>query len=243
MRFSLMGFCRHGILLTVTILAGCGALREAQDGAQSQIGAAGVIPQSRATATSAEHGWGTHPGANSGELLYAAGQGFGYVFTYPAGIEVAQFKLAPRYKHAIANGLCSDSNGNVFVTAAGAGFTTVYEYAHGSTVPFATLHPSVVPVSCSSDPTSGDLAVVSSFPTEGLHSVAIYANAQGAPKMYYVIPNMMVYAFCAYDNAGDFFVDGESKNSHFVLSELPKGSGAFTNITLKGLKTSNPGNV
>jgi hypothetical protein len=183
------------------------------------------------------------PAAKSGDLLYAAGQGLGYVLTYPAGSVVASFKLAPRYKHAIANGLCSDSNGNVFVAAGGAGFTKLYEYSHGGTVPFATLHPSVVPISCSSDPTSGDLAVVSSFPTEGLESVAIYTNARGEPKVYCAIPNMTVYAFCAYDYAGDLFVDGESKNSHFALSELSKGSSTFTSITLKGLKTSNPGNV
>jgi hypothetical protein len=125
MKLSLLGFSRHGMLLIVAMLAGCGALQQALDGTQSQIGESGVMPQSRASAMSAEHGQVTYPGANSGDLLYAAGQGFGYVFTYPAGVQVAQFKLAPRYEHATANGLCSDTNGNVFVTAAGAGFAKV----------------------------------------------------------------------------------------------------------------------
>jgi hypothetical protein len=147
-------------------------------------------------------------------------------------------------QQGFANGLCSDSNGNVFVTAYSASFTGVLEYGHGGTKPIAELHVLYpTPVACSSDPTSGNLAVTTSFPTEGLESVAIFTAARGKPKLYYVIPEMSVYAFCAYDNAGDLFVDGTRSNSHFALGELPKGSPGFAAIAVKGLDTRYPGSL
>ena len=41
---------------------------------------------------------------------------------------------------------------------------------------------------------------------------------------------MTNYRFCGYDSNGNLFVDGVNDSSAFVLAELPKGSGSFTNI-------------
>jgi hypothetical protein len=182
--------------------------------------------------------------ARSTDLLYAAGQRFGYIFSYPAGRFERSFKLHIAGQKAYANGLCSDSSGNVFITVYSASYTKILEYAHEGTKPIAELGvPQPTAVACASDPTSGNLAVTTSFPTEGLESVAIFADARGKPKIYYGIPKMSVYAFCAYDDGGDLFVDGERNNARFALGELSRGSQGFTAITVKGLDTRHPGNL
>lgn len=211
------------------LLAGCGGLPQAQVGAQPP----GIAPEGSLAAT------------GSTDLLYAAGQHFGYVFTYPAGKLVGSFALRIHRQQGYSNGLCSDSSGNVFVTVFSASFVKIFEYAHGGTKPIAELRvPQPTPIGCASDPTSGDLAVTNSFPTEGQESVAIYKGAQGKAKLYYSIPEIGVLAFCAYDNAGDLFVDGKKRtNGRFALAELPSGTGTFQMITVKGLDTRKPGNL
>ncbi|HVR46069.1 MAG TPA: hypothetical protein VMT95_05480 [Candidatus Binatia bacterium] len=211
------------------LLAGCGGLPQAQVGTQPP----GIAP-------------GGPVGAiGSTDLLYAAGQHFGYVFTYPAGKLVGSFPLRIHRQQGYSNGLCSDSGGDVFLTVFSASFVKIFEYAHGGTKPIAELRdPQPTPIGCASDPTSGNLAVTNSFPTEGLESVAIYKGTQGKAKLYYSIPEMHVLAFCAYHNAGDLFVDGKNRtNGRFALAELPKGSGTFQSITVKGLDTRKPGNL
>lgn len=210
-------------------LAGCGSLPQGQVGTQPQ----GITPESRVA------------GLGSSDLLYAAGQHFGYVFTYPAGKLAESFPPNLDRQQGYANGLCSDSSGDVFVTVFSASYVKIFEYAHGGTKPIAELRdPQSTPIGCASDPTSGDLAVTNSFPTEGLESVAIYKNEQGKPKLYYSIPEIGILAFCAYDNAGNLFVDGRKrKNGRFALAELPKGSGTFQLITVNGLDTRKPGSL
>lgn len=211
-------------------LAGCAGLPQAQVGTQPP----GVAPESRVGAL------------GKMDLLYAAGrQHAGYVFTYPAGKLVSTFPLRIHRQQGYANGLCSDSSGNVFITVYSASYVKIFEYAHGATKPIAELNdPQPTPIGCASDPTSGDLAVTNSFPTEGLESVAIYRGAQGKARVYYSTPEMGTLAFCAYDNAGDLFVDGKKRtNGGFALAELPKGSGTFAMVTVKGLDTRKPGNL
>lgn len=220
-------FARYalGIAAAAVVLSGCG-------GSQPLFGAPGVPMENRVAAS------------ESGDLLYAAGEHYGYVFTYPKGRLVQTFKLQIHGQRGSANGLCSDSSGNVFIAAFSASFTKVFEYAHGGTKPIAQLDdPQPTAIACASDSATGNLAVTNSFPTEGLESVAIYSNARGKPKLYYTIPKMNVYGFCAYDDAGDLFVDGQRLDSRFVLAELPKGGHTFRAITVKGLDTRNPGNL
>lgn len=210
----------------LAFLAGCGA-------AQPPSG----VP--RGLAESHRHG----RCCQDTDLLYAAGDRYGFIYTYQTGRWVGTFKLRIQDQKAYANGLCADSSGNVFITLYSASFTKVVEYAHAGTQLAELKVPQPTAVACASDPTSGNLAVTASFPTEGLESVAIFTGARGKPALYYGIPKMDVYAFCAYDNAGNLFVDGVRHYSGFALAELQKGSQRFTAITVKGIETSYPGNL
>ncbi|MGA7200856.1 MAG: hypothetical protein WBX26_03440 [Candidatus Cybelea sp.] len=207
-----------GSCVAVAILAACG-------GSQPPIGAPGVLPQSRAIPTYAEHGrsW-MLPERKSGDLLYAAlGQaGEVDVFSFPQG-KLVQTLTGLNFP----SGLCSDSAGNVWVATFYGNGGRMIEYAHGDASPLASLNdPDFYPNGCSVDPRTGDLAVTNNS-YDGPGSLAIYKHARGKASLYYDVSILYSYDFCGYDNKGNLFVDGPG-----VLAELPKGDATFTTITV-----------
>jgi hypothetical protein len=87
--------------------------------------------------------------------------------------------------------------------------------------------PNALPVGCSVDPTTGNLAL-----TDGV-GVTIYQGAQGPPTTY-TAPGFYQYWYCAYDRNGDLFVSGIIAPGPYGygLAELPRGGSSFVNITL-----------
>ncbi len=202
----------------VAILAGCG-------GSQPPIGAQGAMQQSAALQTQAaqrddSRSWMT-PDAASQDLLYVSSHSWVSVYTYPGGKKVGKLK-----GFYLPSGQCVDSSSNVFITDFGK--SRVYMYAHGGTKLLRTLY---VPGanSCSIDSTTGSLAVAS----YGGVGVWIFSNAKGAP-IKYRDPSFEFYYGCAYDNKGNLFVDGQSKQGtgYTVFAELPKGASAFNTVEL-----------
>ena len=216
-------FNRYAFTICIAaLLAGCG-------GSQPFVAASGAMTQSRVTATHSQRGgsW-MLPEAKSEDLLYVTGAGKSYVLSYPGG------KLVGTISGGAA-GACSDSSGNVFL----AGDAGIVEYAHGSTVPIATLSipGSIQTDGCGVDPTTGNLAVT--FESLSIaENVAVFQDAQGTPATYYT--DFPTY-FCGYDDQGNLFVDGW--NGNLAISELPKGSGGVTEITLSPTLTDFPGQV
>jgi hypothetical protein len=202
--------------VAVALLAGCG-------GSQQPIGAPGWMPQSRAIATHAERGgsW-MLPEAKSEDLLYADGlNGVATIFAYPGGKRVGT--LQDLY---VEGGICSNNKGDVFFpTWTGGSESTIYEFAHGGTTPITTLNdPAGMATSCSYDSTTGNLGVANGGPT-----VAIFQNSQGAATVYQT-GDVPAY-FCAYDNAGDLFIDDGLSSD--MLAELQVGSSSFADISLR----------
>jgi hypothetical protein len=201
-------------ILLAAALAGCS-------------GGAAVTP-ANSTARSASASW-MAPNAKKQDLLYVSdyGDGVVYVYTWPKGQIVGTLSGFRR-----ATGECVDKAGHVWITSYVS--AEIVEYAHGGTTPIATLSdPGEYPISCSVDPTTGNLAVgniETTSDTQG--SVAIYAGAQGTPTLY-SDPTIDRVFFMDYDRSGDLFVDGRPNSTGgFVFTELPKGSATFTDITL-----------
>ena len=150
------------------------------------------------------------PEATTGNLLYVSSSTIGtsgddiYIFSYPQGKLVGQLSL-PQYAPM---GLCSDDNGNVFVTTFGDETTLtsyVYEYAHGGTAPIATLNDPGFGNDCSVDHATHNLAVANWFGLLGSFdhgSIAIYQDATGTAKPYYD-SSIYWYQWCAYDDVGN----------------------------------------
>jgi hypothetical protein len=163
------------------------------------------------------------------DLLYVSSISDGiFVLTYPQGDVEAKFQPPD----AVSGAPCADDTGDVFVTTADGGSGYIYEYAHGGTSPTATLGDNgYVPLACSVDPKTGNLAVVNYGNEED--NIAIYGDAQGTPT-YYTDSNMDKFYYCAYDDNGNLFVDGvnEYNPDQPKLTELPYGNSSFTGITL-----------
>lgn len=163
---------------------------------------------------------------SSQDLLYVTEACGGIcVFTYPGGKLVQQLGDSNN-----PFGECVDKAGDVFVVDFGgiSGTAAILEYAHGGTSPIATLSdPGYYPESCSIDPTTGNLAV-----TNDGGPVAIYAGAKGDPT-YFTDTKANLIGFCAYDNKGNLFIDGEdARSGGYALVEMPKGSYSFKSIKL-----------
>jgi hypothetical protein len=130
--------------------------------------------------------------------------------------------------------MCSNAKGDVFITAeiqskSGARTGYVYEYAHGGESPVETLDvPSYeIPVNCSSDPTTGNLAVTSYDFRNYAPLVEIYIGGSGEPKVYHSV-ELGANPQPAYDASGNLFVTSGGN----VAALLPKGKRLFKKITL-----------
>ncbi len=230
---------RTSTLICFALTAAMSPLLAACGGSQPPIGAPGAMTQTSAIATRADRGtsW-MLPEAKGENLLYVASGGNQsvYVFSYPRAKLVGTLT-----GFDWPTGLCSDNHGNLFVTDNEG--QDIVEYAHGGTVPIATLSDSGYdPTACSFDPTTGNLAVANSQTTQGGSStgnIAIYANAEGAPTDY-ADSAMRLYFNCGYDNKGNLFLDGLDATQSSVFAELPARSGTFANL---GLPFYDPGPI
>lgn len=201
-------FC---IAAIAAILGGCA-------GSQSQISAAGVLPQPGAGARAKS--WMLREASSEALLYYADGGGSVYVLSYPAGKLVGTLNGFDG-----TMGVCSDENGDVFITTY---FTeAIYEYAHGGTQLLAKLGDyGYYPMGCAVDPVTGNLAVANTKDMNGNHgNVAIYAGATGKPT-YYTAPYLFTYDWCTYDTLGNLYVNGGA------LAEMPYGSQTFNDVSL-----------
>jgi hypothetical protein len=229
MRISDFSRWAFSICAGAAMLPGCG-------GSPPPIGAPGVMPQSRTIATHADRsGSWMLPEARGRDLLYISkpfypGPRDVYVFTYPRAKLVGLLAGLGQ-----PEGECADKSGNVFITSPSASYgSAVYEYAHGSTNPIATLDsPYLGATGCSVDPASERLAISGGGSGGRIVSIFAYEPKRGwrFPKTYSV-SGMTEGSFCGYDNEGNLFVDGITEGGSFELAELPKGASAFTIITL-----------
>jgi hypothetical protein len=144
------------------------------------------------------------PDATGTDLLYVdETQSNVYVYAYPQG----QLK-------GVIGGLsqpkggCIDRVGDIFITNYAA--QDILEYHHGHIKPIATfIDEHYYPTGCAVDPVTGDLAVAnytSSGSSPG--NVAIYNHTGFKPAKYVSNRHLVTVYACAYDLAGNLYVDG-----------------------------------
>jgi hypothetical protein len=221
--------------VAAAMLAGCG-------GSQPPIGAPGAMPQASAIATHADRGksW-MLPEAKSDDLLYVSsftsGRSQVSVYTYPGGRHVGYLGAQD------AGGLCSDAAGDVFVVQLDR--EDIAEYAHGGTVPIATLDDSYNnPNGCAVDPTTGNLAVAGGdFFYGASANVALFPNAMGSPTVYYDSDDL-TFSWCTYDDQGNLFANGRTfHHDESGIAELPVGGSTFSQITVENANVHGGGSL
>lgn len=155
-------------------------------------------------------------------LSYAGSNARVYI---SAGDEVEVYKYAQDYFLESLTGLqsargeCSSASGELFVANYGDG--DVLSFLPGAKHAQYIADPSPYPVDCSTDPTTGSLAVANEYGTTQSSSgnVAIYSHAKGKPKVYQY-GGFSKITSCAYDGAGDLIVTGY-KSSLLTFAYLP----------------------
>jgi len=195
-------------------------------GGQSMTGG---TPPALQSGTSALFG---NPDAVSQDLLYVSSVENAkpniLIYSYPKG----HFKKkVGRAALVTPLGECADRRGHVYVTNQGSSSssTSVLEYDHGGTAPVRTLTVNGDASQCSVDPTTGDLAVISS-------QLAVFRPARGKPT-YLSFPGGFDRTAADYDDKGNLFVDGVTKKdtSRAALIELPAGGSAFVKIRVPNI--------
>lgn len=203
-------------------------------GSRTSSGSAGVIPQTSIGVSRADRGgsW-MLPEAKSEDLLYVTNS-FGsgentnaYFFSFPSGTLVG---ILTGFQNP--QGICSDKNGNVFITDAKA--DDIFEYPHGGTSASNTLSDSGHPVACAVDSVTGNLAAANRDDT-----VSIYKDTSGSPVS---ISLPWQPYFATYDTSGNLYVSG-TNNTRLIVDKLPKGSSGFVYITLPRLRDRYPSGI
>jgi len=178
--------------------------------------------------------------AKTKDLLYVSNLDSGTVnvYSYPDDKQVGTIKG----DYDGPDGICVDKKNNVWVVNnSGA---SLFEYKHGGKTPIATLSGIPLPIGCSVDPTTGNLAVTNyGYGSAGGGAVSIYAHAKGTPTVY-TSSKIAHFNFCGYDPKGNLYADGtDASQTVFYFAELPKGGRTLKLITLTGGRIGYPGMV
>lgn len=167
------------------------------------------------------------PGLAKRDLLYLSDDGDGNVYVYSFPAAMLQGTLTGL---SFPTGECVDKAGDVWIVEEGT--NDIVEYAHGGSVPIATLtDPNNAPEGCSVDPTTGNLAVANAQTlSAGPGSVGVYAHAQGTPTLY-TDSQMKFVLFVTYDDTGNLYADGVDSSLAYRLAELRKNAGTLIPIS------------
>ncbi|HLY02896.1 MAG TPA: hypothetical protein VKR56_10455 [Candidatus Cybelea sp.] len=224
---AILGGSRCAMLAACAFLTACGTLPL-------------PLAQGDKAGGAARGGSWMRPEAKNKDLLYVVyptvdSEGTIDAYSYPQGVLEGQIT-------GLSNpgGDCTDAAGNLYVTNATTSENSIVEFAHGGTQPIRSLSvPGYAAFSCAVDPTSGDLAVTSYGTMEGGRGdVAVYHNAKGSPRIYsdsnLSHSDFINYAYCAYDSAGDLFVDGKYPVGYEVpiFGEVPRGGKSLVALNL-----------
>ncbi|HEX3369009.1 MAG TPA: hypothetical protein VHS56_05490 [Candidatus Cybelea sp.] len=127
-------------------------------------------------------------------------------------------------------GLCAYVKGDVYVVSSQASEILAYKHAVKSAFKELGDHP-YIPVGCSIDPVTGNLALANCCGNSPDGNLAIYAHATGAAK-YFSDPSMYIYWYCAYDDRGNLYVSGINHSYAYQLDVMPAGKHALNAVML-----------
>jgi hypothetical protein len=220
MKTLALGRFMFGAGVAAVFFAGCA-------GSQPAVG----VPTGLSAAAMSRSGSWMLPQARNQDLVYVALLGIGdiRVFTY-AGEEVGRLHGPGEGFDGLEEGLCSNESGDVLITDPG--ISKVLEYRHGGQQPVKALNDNDIPLSCSVDPVTGNVAVLDDKP----RNVAIFKPGSGVPTVYPLFASVR-FLHCSYDGAGNLFVAGsggvEAGKRKFFYMELPAGASSFKQILLR----------
>jgi hypothetical protein len=136
--------------------------------------------------------------------------------------------------------MCVDAGNNVYITNH-EGFS-VFKYAAGASQPSATyLLGQQLPVGCSVDPTTGDLAVSSSIASKRQYGAVTICTSPTHCRNAQHPGSLANPGLISYTNSGDLYVNGFTALD-FGMAYLAKGSSTWQQVNYSGYKGA-PGGV
>jgi hypothetical protein len=198
----------------------------------------GALPVRRRVAP--KRAWLSSAAKKSAALLYVADNGY-----YPGVVDLYDYKSGTLLGQSAgigAGGMCSDEDGNAYVTDFVSG--AVYEIQHGTTTVIGSWYTNGEPIGCSVNPRNGDLAITNFYDfgsPSSTGSVEVYAAGGQSATTYYG-PG---YDWPAgYDKHGNLFVAASyaGQCTSPCLAELAAG-GAWSVLNVSGAQIYFPAAV
>lgn len=206
-------------LLVLSVTAGCGAPTQ-------------VVPSGRTS-------WVSPEAKNAREILFESDSGYESVemFSLPnlklvgvlTGIE------GPA-------GMCSDSNGNVYVVTQDVPFAAV-EISHEGKILRSVSDFYAYPGSCAVNPRNGDLAVANIEGDSQQGMVSLYPGGASGYDRWLRCSVLPAYYFVGFDSKGNIFADGIDKSDHFHLCRGKDGNVTMTEVKIAGSTINTPGMI
>ncbi|HTA56216.1 MAG TPA: hypothetical protein VK755_15825 [Candidatus Acidoferrales bacterium] len=157
----------------------------------------------------------------------ASKKGLLYISTLDNGLEMYAWpSLAPVgfvSSSGVPLGLCVGATGDIWVPMNDG---LIWEFAHGGYSPIRQLVDNYgLPGSCSSDPTTGNLAAGSYFgASSGPGNVLVYKKARRGPAVF-ALPDLSQCFSVAYDGEGNLFANGIDVNGGPIWPNLRRAKG------------------
>jgi hypothetical protein len=170
-------------------------------------------------------------------MIYVSSKDTGSVYGYPYPRARNHISVSGLSQPAT---LCSDAAGNVWVPESGA--QDIVEFPHDATKPTTRLRDrGQVPVGCSIDPVSGNLAVANAATgSGGSGSVSIYTRASGHPR---VIQAFATTSAVSYEDDGNLYVDGLGQTGTFAIGEIKPQQQQVVDLDWTGPSITLPGGL
>jgi hypothetical protein len=177
-------------------------------------------------------------GGGSSGFMYVSDAGAGdvQVFNWPKPIN----PVGTLVGFSEPQGICNDGK-NVYITSTTA--AAIIEFAAGASTPTRTIDdPDGLPVGCSVDPTTGDLAISNILSKSyGQGSLDIYIKAKGKPHEIKSEDLFKLFSV-QYDGSGNLFVTGLTAAYAPVYAKLSAGS-KHIKVTCPSFSKSFPGSL
>ncbi|HLY03091.1 MAG TPA: hypothetical protein VKR56_11440 [Candidatus Cybelea sp.] len=226
MRVSVLTGYILSAAVALATLIGCGG--------SQPVGAPGVTPQARAHADRGKS-WMLPEAKSIKRLLYLSDSGADvFVYDYDSFEKVGTLTGLDTAAEE-----CVNAKGDVWIvedSGGDQGGGNAVEYGHGDTTQLNEVATNQPPGSCSVSP-DGDLEITDGGILQqsgyfGPGEVQIWKSASGTAVDYAAISNCLFLSSGGYDNKGNLYVIGTSKEGTAGICELPAGAKALIPVAV-----------